>query len=179
LVELLVSMSVLVIALAMAFTCLISILTNTRREQERADAVSQARLALAQIDRQVRSGNVLYDPATEALPMSMRIYTQANGDQRCVQWQITGQRLRTRSWTPDQVSVSAWRTVALYVVNDSTQPPFRLQGGGTAFASRLLDVRLFTRVSAAGGPAVELRSSLSGRNTVYGYDASVCSPVPA
>jgi hypothetical protein len=44
----------------------------------------------------------------------------------------------------------------------------------------LVDVTLYTRASTApASERVMVSSSLSGRNTIYGYDAGVCTPVPA
>lgn len=182
LVEILISMTIFSLALAMVYTVLITVQKQTKDQTSRADSVGNARLALAQIDRQVRSGNVLYNPATESLPLSMRVYTQANGDQRCVQWQVYNGKLRTRSWSPTWQTdglISEWGIVAHDVVNTAAAPPFALQGGATAYGSRLVDITLQVKSPTAGGKPVNVTSSLSGRNTAYGYDPGVCSPVPA
>lgn len=181
LVELLISMMIFSLALAMVYTVLITVQKQTVDQNARADAVGNARLALQQIDRQVRSGNVLYNPATEALPLSMRVYTQANGEQRCVQWQVFDGKLRSRSWSNTWTTdglVSDWAVVAHQVVNTASTPPFALQGGSTAYGSRLIDVTLQIKAPTAGGRPINVTSSLSGRNTAYGYDPGVCSPVP-
>lgn len=181
LVELLISMGIFGLALAMTYTVLLSVQAQTRDTTSRADSVGNARIALQQIDRQVRSGNVLYNPASESLPLSMRIYTQANGDQRCVQWQVTGGKLRTRSWSPTWQTdglVSTWAVVAHDVVNTASTPPFALQGGSTAYGSRLVDISLLVKSPTSKGKPVDVTSSLSGRNTAYGYDPGVCSPIP-
>src|SRR3954451_2756931 len=98
LTETLVAMLVFAIAIAMVTTALIKVQKYTADVQGSADANFQLRQSVAVIDRQVRSGNVLYSPANETSPSSctasgtsagtcMRVYTQANGSQRCVQWQ--------------------------------------------------------------------------------------------
>lgn len=182
LVELLISMTIFSLAIAMVYSVLITVQNQTKDQTSRADSVGNARLALAQIDRQVRSGNVLYNPATETLPLSMRIYTQANGDQRCVQWQVSGGKLRYRSWSPTWTTdgqVSDWTIVARDVVNTTAAPPFALQGGSTAYGSRLVDITLLVKSPTARGKPINVTSSLSGRNTAYGYDPGVCSPSPA
>lgn len=182
LVEILISMTIFSLALAMVYSVLITVQRQTKDQTSRADSVGNARLALQQIDRQVRSGNVLYNPATETLPLSMRVYTQANGDQRCVQWQVYNGKLRSRSWSPTWTTdgqVSAWTVVAHDVVNTAATPPFALQGGSTAYGSRLADVTLLVKSPTAGGKPVNVTSSLSGRNTAYGYDPGVCNPAPA
>lgn len=182
LVEILISMTIFSLALAMVYSVLITVQKQTKDQTSRADSVGNARLALAQIDRQVRSGNVLYNPATEVLPLSMRVYTQANGAQRCVQWQVYGGKLRSRSWSPTWQTdgqVSGWEIVAHDVVNTSATPPFALQGGSTAYGSRLIDIALLVKSPTAGGKNINVTSSLSGRNTAYGYDPGVCTPAPA
>lgn len=182
LVELLISMTIFSLALAMVYSVLITVQRQTNDQTSRADSVGNARLALQQIDRQVRSGNVLYNPASETLPLSMRVYTQANGDQRCVQWQVFNGKLRSRSWSPTWTTdgqVSAWAVVAHDVVNTTATPPFALQGGSTAYGSRLADVTLLVKSPTGGGKPVNVTSSLSGRNTAYGYDPGVCNPAPA
>ncbi|MBA3232354.1 MAG: prepilin-type N-terminal cleavage/methylation domain-containing protein [Propionibacteriales bacterium] len=182
LVELLISMSIFSLVLAITYAVLITVQRQTRDATGRADAVGDARLSLEHIDRQVRSGNVLYDPASETLPLSMRVYTQANGSQRCVQWQVYNGVLRTRSWSPTWQTdgeVSEWAVAARNVVNTSATPPFTLQGGSTAYGSRLIDVTLRVKAPNTGGSAIDVTSSLSGRNTAYGYDPGICSPMPA
>ena len=182
LVELIISMTIFSLALAMVYGVLITVQRQTKDATSRADSVGNARLALQQIDRQVRSGNVLYNPASETLPLSMRVYTQANGDQRCVQWQVWNGKLRTRSWSTTWQTdglVSDWGVVARDVVNTTATPPFALQGGTTAYGSRLVDITLQVKSPTAGGRPINVTSSLSGRNTAYGYDPGVCSPVPA
>jgi prepilin-type N-terminal cleavage/methylation domain-containing protein len=206
LIELLVSMIVFGISIGMVYAAAIAIEGRTSKVEASAEAVSQVRQALAQMDRQVRSGNVLYAPGNEAsgadatagctTPTSpenlnkgtcMRVYTQANGAERCVQWRLRPDTttpgralLESRSWQP------AWQTLGAGSVSDwdsvarglSAAPdPFTLQGGGTAYGARLLDVRLEAVDPRRGDPVV-LTSSLSGRNTNYGYDAGQCTPVP-
>jgi hypothetical protein len=54
--------------------------------------------------------------------------------------------------------------------------PFTLQGGA-AYNARLLDVRLEAYDTRRKAGDV-IQSSLSGRNTTYGYDSAQCTPVP-
>jgi Tfp pilus assembly protein PilW len=69
LVELVVAMSILGVVL-LVFT---SVLASVQRGVVRQDTLSQtldsARLAIQQLDRELRSGNVLYDPALENAPV--------------------------------------------------------------------------------------------------------------
>ncbi|MGN6243392.1 MAG: PulJ/GspJ family protein [Motilibacteraceae bacterium] len=199
LIEMMVAMVVLSLALAMITTALIRSQTLTRDLEATADSASEVRIALAQIDRQVRSGNVLYSPANEPAQLAsctasgsnagscMRVYTQANGEERCVQWQVLTDPdhagtnlLRSRAWSPDWQTdgkVTDWGIVARGL-NPSAGAPFTLQGATTAYSRRLLDVK-FEALDTRRGKSTVIESSLSGRNTNYGYDPGQCSPEPA
>lgn len=197
LVELLVTMIVFSIAIVMVYSALLLVQEKVQDVETASEVTSQARHALAQIDRQVRSGNVLLSPADEPAQLPsctssasnsgtcMRVYTQANGTQRCVQWQLLADpaapgtaHLRSRSWQTDwQVTgvVSGWSTVARGL--DLIDAPFVLEGASTPYNRRLLNVRLEATDVRRGDPVI-LTSSLSGRNTNYGYDTGLCDPVP-
>lgn len=198
LVELLVTTVVLGLAMAVVTSAVIGIQTYTRDVQGSSDASFQVRQAAAQIDRQVRSGNVLYSPANETEPGTctpdgafagtcMRVYTQANGAERCVQWQVLPdpdsvgtQLLRSRSWAPTWQTdndFTGWATQARGLTLSPGRAPFTLEGAVTASSSRFLSVH-FEAVDPRRDAPVVITSSVSGRNTNYGYDGGLCSPAP-
>jgi prepilin-type N-terminal cleavage/methylation domain-containing protein len=208
LIELVVVMAIFGLLMTITYSILTSVQQQTTDTIAVSDDVGQARLALQQIDRQVRSGNVLYSPANEAsgqpngtvgcygftvAPSTvgnagncMRVYTQANGDNRCVQWRVSGGVLATRSWSPtDPDQVTPWRTVARNIVNTddvnsaANPPAFLLQGATSSYGTRLVDIVFQVKNTDQNGPPVTVQTALSGRNTQYGYDPSVCTPVPA
>src|SRR5947207_2383070 len=99
-VELLVSMVVVAVVLTLVLVLLVGMEKIYNKESDRTLTNNQARLAVEELDREIRSGNVLYDPSLESDPshdvypgMSLRIYTQSNANSRpgfrCVQWRIT------------------------------------------------------------------------------------------
>lgn len=200
LVELLTAMLVFSLAMAVVFPAVILVQRKVNDLEVTSTSVGSLRVALQTIDRQARSGNVLYSPAAETVPgdcvgditlnagTCMRIFTQSNGQRQCVQWQVLDvgdgtADLRTRSWEQGAPALAtAWSSIARGLeVPEATDPaslPFRLQGAGTAYDSRLLDVRLVALDERRGTPNV-IQGSLSGRNTNYGYDPGVCEPVPA
>jgi prepilin-type N-terminal cleavage/methylation domain-containing protein len=210
LTELLVAMAIFSGAVALAFSAVITIVRMSTEAQRTADASAELRIAIAQIDRQVRSGNVLFSPANETTDgceavgqfagTCMRIYTQSNGEQRCVQWQVLedttpGARegthvLRTRSWDPDWISgtseVTPWSVVArdLHYEPGETDAPFTLSAAldvgtpVTAYGERMLVLHLESVDTRTGKP-VAIDSSITGRNTSYGYSGGQCSPVPS
>lgn len=205
-VELLVSMTVFAMAMALAFSAVIIVMQQSNEAQQSADAESELRIALAQIDRQVRSGNVLFSPAEEVSYIAsctavgsyagtcMRIYTQSNGDQKCVQWQLledSGEPgtylLRSRSWDPAWAtgggSYSDWGIIARGLNYEAgvTEAPFTLSGAFsntvTPYGDRMLVVHLESIDTRRDHP-IAIESSITGRNTSYGYNAGQCTPVP-
>jgi len=179
-------MSIFSAILVMVFSILITVQRQTHDNLGRAEQVAQARLGLSQIDRQVRSGNVVIDPATAGeLPRSMRVYTQTDGVRRCVQWQVVDEVLRYRSWdrgwdTVAGATVDSWRVVARDLISDGSAPTTFLKetasGGSQAQSVR---ITLWLQAEEADGRPVEVATVLSGRNTIYGYPTDVCSPVPS
>lgn len=198
LVELLITMVIFGLAMGLVANAVTKVETYARDAQGSADANAELRLALADIDKQVRSGNVLYSPANETSPSSctasgtdsgtcMRVYTQANGTERCVQWQVLTDPanpsvtlLRSRSWATSwqtDGNYTDWVVKARNLVGSPSTAPFSLQGAATSSSSRYLQVRFEAKDPRRAGSAV-LTSALAGRNTNYGYDAGLCSPAP-
>jgi prepilin-type N-terminal cleavage/methylation domain-containing protein len=183
LVELLVVMAITSGLMGIVFMVLNTVQLQTRDNLGRVDQVQQAKLGLAQIDRQVRSGNVVVDPDQAGeLPRSLRVFTQTDGVRKCVQWQVHQDGLRFRSWDPGWNTglgaVEPWRVVARHVRTDAPAKNFeKVTDNGGSQAQSVL-VRLWLQAKEAGGKPVEVTTVLSGRNTVYGYPADVCSPVP-
>jgi prepilin-type N-terminal cleavage/methylation domain-containing protein len=199
LIETLVAMIVFAIAIAMVTTAMIKVQKYTANVQGSADANFELRQAVAIIDRQVRSGNVLYSPANETTPSTctasgtsagtcMRVYTQANGAQRCVQWQVIAdparpgtQKLRSRSWSPDWQTDGAytgWETDARNLIAAPSTAPFTLQGAVNAYSQRYLVIRFEAKDPRRGNAPAVITDALAGRNTNYGYDSGLCSPAP-
>ena len=198
LIELLISMAVILIVLTMVMVVLIGMEKIYAKEDDRTQTNNQARLAVEQLDREIRSGNVLYDPASESDPandvypgMSLRIYTQSNANSRpgfrCVQWLITsGGLLQTRNWWTDWRSdpgslVSSWRTVADHVVNRSDSPQvtaFTLDMSDPSYGSRLVKIAIVVNQNPKSGQDVRITSSVEGRNTTFGYPNNACADIP-
>ena len=209
LVELIVSMSIFGGLLAIVFSVLVTLSLQTKDNLARTRAVDQTQIGLMQIDRQVRSGNVIADPANEGLALSgvepyyaLRVYTQTDGVYQCVQWRVrypSGSSfgvLEYRSWKPTWQAtggVEAWTAVARNIVrpptttvvasDPSTWPPFFVQAADAETSSSAQTIRVTLRVKdpaqrASSAPAT-VSSTLTGRNTIFGYPADTCTPVPA
>ena len=187
-IELVITMTMLLLVLATLLGVLDSVNRGVARQQDRSISNDQARLAVEQLDREIRSGNVLYDPDDEVLGnYSLRIYTQANATTRtpsfqCVQWLIEDQKLIRRAWPPGEPeSVGPWRTIAENVVNVlEGQPAFALDPDEDK-GGRTVDIVLLIN-STPDDPTnrtVRIETSLTGRNTSFGFPEDVCDPVPA
>ena len=208
LIELMVSMTIFIGLLVIVFSILITVSEQTKDNLARSRALDDVRVGLMQIDRQVRSGNVISDPGSETIAgsgvppyYSLRVYTQTDGVFQCVQWRVTFPagsefgNLEYRSWRPSWQStggVEPWRVTAHNVVKPSaaivdprdpeTWPPFYVDPA-SASGSDAQTIRVTLRVKdpdqrASSKPA-SLTSVLTGRNTVYGYPADKCGTVPA
>jgi prepilin-type N-terminal cleavage/methylation domain-containing protein len=182
-----------------------SVLASVQRSVAREDTLSQtldsARLALQELDKEMRSGNVLYDPALEKsiatggigtctgcqAGYTLRVYTQTNADTRgtyrCVLWKIDdSQQLLTRWWPPaDPSGASAWRVVATGIVNRTLNTVAYSLDSDVLKGGRTLNVVYAVNASYATRPTqtVTVQASLTGRNTSYGYPANVCQTAPS
>lgn len=199
LVELMVSVALMAVVATIFTTMLLSIQTGVMRQQARSEINDQARMALEQLDREIRSGNVLYDPEFEPNAVlagkdfdpyfSVRVYTQANAPtrqgtfgsdgQQCVQWVIDDHQLFRRAWNVGaSASLGGWRLVAEGVVNREPTvavPAFSLP----ADDSNVLDITLMlnSRFGSADAPrTVRMDTSVAIRNAGTG---DPCSPIPA
>ena len=193
LVEVLVATAILGVVMLVFTSTLGSMQQAVVAEDVRTRLNDQARLALADLDRQVRSGNLLYDPDDEvgtvepfdvtAAGYMFRVYTQTKfrdtDEPRCALWLVDDQqRLLYRYWPvqePDDAS--DWRVVAEHIVNRETgDPAFVLDSSGrTITASFLANVDIEHDASATQ----EFSESLTGRNTSFGYPNNVCADLPS
>jgi type II secretory pathway pseudopilin PulG len=204
LLEVTVVMSILSVVILVFTTVLASVQTAVNRQDSLSQTLDQARLSVEQLDRELRSGNVLYDPALENAPAgtpgrilscsgclpgyTLRVYTQTNADTRgtyrCVLWKVSNQQLMTRWWPPQEPSnASGWRVVATGIVNSSLTPTVTafsldsdpLKGGRTLNVLYAVNSDLTHRASQT----VKIQAALTGRNTSYGYPANICQVTPS
>jgi type II secretory pathway component PulJ len=190
-----ITVTILGVVLAIISAALASAQNQVQRTTARSEGNDQVRLALYQLDTEIRSGNVFYDPSQLNDPtngiypnMSLVIYTEAQANtlspgQRCVQWRISNQELDTRWWAPYWTTgdpVSAWQTVATNVVNETVSPQvdaFTLDPT-PSYGNRLLDVDILTQPPNTFAHPSETKASITGRDTQYGYPESVCQTIP-
>lgn len=207
LTELLIAMTIFSILMALIFSLFITMINQAEDNLARTRSVEQARLGLSQIDRQIRSGNVILDPALDGMTeagvpsnYSLRVFTQENGEQKCVQWRVIFHDatskygdLEYREWDAGAPSTaSTWFNVANNVVapevtavdsaDPTSWPPFWLDTS-LPTGSKAQNIRVTLRMGDPGeregaNPAV-VSSVITGRNTVFGYSPDYCSSIPA
>ncbi len=204
LVELLVSMTIFSILMALILSLMITMMYQAKDNLGRQRAVEQGRLGLSQIDRQIRSGNLILDPlldgeAESGVPQnySLRIYTQEGGDDKCVQWRVKFPvdsefgALEYREWEPvDTSTVTPWSRVAsnllapsaTFAAADSQSwPPFWVDTtlpAGTDAQNVRITLRMSDPDARTDSKPQVLTSVITGRNTVYGYPSLICNVVP-
>ena len=194
-IEMSIGMLILGLVVSAFMGALFSVQRSFGRQSDRSQSNDQVRLAVEQIDREVRSGNLLYDPHLENDPpngiypnMALRIYTQTNArtrdpGNRCVQWRILDGELQSRSWTITwriDGLVTPWRVIADHVVNQTDVPQvpaFALDPESTK-GSRTLIVTILVNEKAGSGEDVRIQASVTGRNTEYGYPSDICIDIP-
>ncbi|MDP9326876.1 MAG: type II secretion system GspH family protein [Actinomycetota bacterium] len=195
--ELLVAMSILSIVMVIFGSVLASVQGAVVRQDSLSRTLDSARLGLQQLDHEMRSGNVLYDPALEngsgagavtsctgCLPgYTLRVYTQTNSLFKCVLWKIdANQNLLTREWPPlDTDSARPWRVVATGIINRTLGEAAWTLDSDSLKGGRTLNVVYAVNNDLIHLPAqtVRVQSSLTGRNTSYGYPANVCQTTPS
>jgi hypothetical protein len=196
-VEMMVALGLLSVVLVIFFSLLVSIQNGLSTQASRSLSNDQGRLAVQELDREIRSGNVLYDPSSEndathfIFPgMALRIYTQANAPtretgglpgERCVQWRIKystatrAYQLQRREWTTGATTSSQWLVVATSVMNRAVSP--QKAAFSVDPSKRIVNIALLANNNAQHGNTVEIDTTVEGRNTVYG-GGDPCSPIP-
>ncbi len=205
LVELLISMTIFSVLMAIILSLMITMMYQAKDNLGRQRAVEQGRLGLSQIDRQIRSGNLILDPIHDGAAVSgvdpnysLRIYTQEGGNNTCVQWRVKfpdptseyGQ-LEYREWDPvDTTTVTPWSRVASNVVaptatlsatDPQSWPPFWVDTTlptGTDAQNIRITLRMKDPDAREDSKPQVLTSVITGRNTVYGYPSLTCNAVP-
>jgi prepilin-type N-terminal cleavage/methylation domain-containing protein len=203
LIELVVGLAILSVILVVCGTVLAGMQRALNRQTDRSGSNDQARLAVEELDKEIRSGNVLYDPGlagkawsddptNSVYPgMALLIYTQTNAVTRnpgnkCVQWRIINGQLQRRDWATTwsiDGNVSPWRLIADHIVNQPNPPTPPIT---PAFAidtdpnkgGRTVIVNILVNQNAVSGQTVSIKASVSGRNTEYGYPSNVCASIP-
>ena len=173
LIEVVVSSAVLLTVLAIVAAFLTSAHTSVAGQQRRSVANDEARAAMEQLDREVRSAGLVLTLDDQ----SLLVHTLSNAPdagERCVQWTVQSRELRRRAWPighPEQAT--GWLVIANDIANgDLARPTFvltdtphnRVSTGGRAVDTTILVGRDLSDPTSV----VATTQSLTGRNIAAG-----------
>jgi len=172
-VELVITSSMLLTVLALVIPLVVGGFKTVRRQESRVASNDQAYLALTQVERDVRSGNVITVPGAIAgqVGMEVRVFTQARSNPRCVQYRIFENRLERRTRQPGDEAIypwpAYWSTVAEGVTNAARTP---VAPAFTRSSDRqMLTIDLYVNRAEREAASIRVTSTVTGRNTKY-YD---------
>ena len=184
LIELVVTMSLVVAVLGMVLPQLAGVFRSVGGQQTRSQSQDLAQVAVAQIERDLRSGRLLTDPGPVdgVAGMDVILATEAFGAPSCVEYRISGGVFQRRS--RDLGVGVPWPTAFSQIIDRITNgatspaiPAFRRD-----LASATLDVSLVVdrtgTPSGTASAAVRIDTSITGRDAVYddtGTQAAACA----
>ncbi len=181
LVEVMVTLGLLGMVLVIFSSAMVAMFGAVHTAGRRSESNDAVRLAIQELDRQVRSGNVIHAP--EDAGMSLRIYTQTNAptaaeENRCVQWRVLDERLQTRAWPHDNPAASStWRIVAEHVYNQ-VRGHAAFEFDDDQFGQRTVRVSFVVNRDERAGSDSEISASLTGRNVQFGFPLTLCDTIP-
>lgn len=199
LIEVMVAIALMSFVGVIFFSQLSSVQRVTVQQADRSQNNDSALRAIHELERQVRSANVLYNPATETANAAhgivpgytLRLYHQAHADvtaapvpNRCGQWRIFEERLEYREWEPQwsanplSAYITGWQIKAEDIVNLAVSRPAFVLASQAKYGGRLLNVELVTSVNGANGRPTSIKSSIAGRNAGFDFIAGVCDDIP-
>ena len=158
LIELLVSMGIFTIVIAVFMAGVVSMTRSTTHSQEVTDAGNAVRRAFQTMDKQIRYASAINFPGVAPVSgnhyVEFRTESQPNGlAPLCTQWRlnVATKELQSRTWRDPGTTRTAWVTMATNVRNKLTapgsQPPFVLKPAGGNLVRQQLAV---TVVSGRG-----------------------------
>ena len=150
LIELAVSMVVMSIVMVMFLTTLTSAMSSSGRLQRSAEAIDDARLISAQLDRELRSAECISAPAENASGNSLVFRTLANGGLATITYRVSsGQVTRQVDLGAEQIIITN--------VGASTN-------AFTQVVSPLRTIRVRIPIRSANGGTFSLETTIAGRN---------------
>ena len=176
LTELLVSMAIFAVLLALVATATTMMFNSFRRQSGQTDNLDNSRKVISLLDKQVRYANAVNTPATGT---DSNFYVEfrvgnTNQQQTCYQWRynVSGKSLQYRTWQPflttgvGTPTATSWVTVGNGVGKSGTTPVFSITPptGATTPSHEYLTI---TFTSTHGKPSKTTTSqvSLTAQNT--------------
>lgn len=163
---------------------LVTVQNVVNDEQSRSSGNDQARLAVEQLDRELRSATMIYRIDAYTLLAATRSNEPSMG-RRCVQWRVSDGQLERRAWPVGNPSSSTgWRVVAEGVVNREAsvaEPTFELVGPTTVRGAATVEVAILVNedLQRDPGATVGVETVIHGRNVDDGPAATPAPSPPA
>ena len=192
-IELLVSMMIFTVLLAVMMSVIVSMNANVDKTRSIADAAAQGQRAINVLDKQVRYADWINPQASGATDKYVSFEgLTPTGVVACYQWRLhTGGILQQRTWDPATLPTSsvtatnpAWTPVATGVVNTVAAPPFTVTidtlGGSSTQTSLGFQQLAVDLVMQGKGKAVghaETKLVMTARNSNYPPGNSPCAAV--
>lgn len=188
-VEVMTSSALILIALTM-FGAALFISSRTQvRDSEYSTANDSANLAIAMIDRQVRSGYVMPEPPSLGVRVAdaVTVYTLSNGIPECVIWAVASipddplgaQGLYFRSWNafdgerPSDFGEGAGWRLALGSIRSASSDAFIVDhelAGRDVLPRLTMLLHLNASKEGRAGQEIEIRSTFTSRNSPRALD---------
>lgn len=168
LVEMIVSMSVFMVFLAIVMSAIAMLHGSLTTTTNRADATTRARAAIALLDRQLRYATAVNTPVTSSNDVYLEFQGLTTaGAARCYQWRVqtSTKRLQERDWTPGSPSSAVWRSVSTGIANTTAQAPFTFSAATATAQYQSVLVDLYVTVGTVRAQTVRVVSTLQARNT--------------
>ena len=169
LVELVVAMSMLSVVLLIFTSVLASVQRTVVENQRYSEANDAARLALQQLDRELRSGNVINDPrhaadrlSREQQPLDLHAGEPSDARASAVRDLEDHRRPRAPGTTMDRGVIDVgdpWRTVAEHIVNQTTGVDAFKMNSDPLKGERTIDICLQVNpdIVASPGRTIDIR----------------------
>jgi prepilin-type N-terminal cleavage/methylation domain-containing protein len=187
LVELLVAMGIFAVLLTVFGAAVQSFSRATVRTLQTSDQTTESRVIFDLLDKQLRSASAINPPTLIGTSWYVEYENDSLVPSTCTQWVLRTDTdtLATRSWTTKVTPVStpsAWRTMALDVVNTPAQNPFGLVVSTAEIPRQKLTVSL--RYQRSKGPLTVNSSVFTARNSdtatvTNDSTQKVCEDIPA
>ncbi len=195
LVEALVAMVIFTSAMVIMTAVLNAMVNNTRQVNGVSMASDEARRAFQRLDKQVRYADGIGAPnevrladggwyVELSLEPTQRTPGMGRKDQLCRQWRVLSARLESRSWRVNvdtglirDGTLTSWVPVAFGIVNEPSQPPFRLALPDAGRMHQELQVDLRTQRSDRPLGRAQIKATFFARNTKVGTPREVCQQV--
>ena len=153
LVEVMVSMSVFSVLLAIFTTGVLSMFRSADKNMDIAQTVTQANLAFTRLDKQIRYASAVSSPTDPALASGSYVeylISVANVGTCYELWYDPAKHaLRTRNWSAQGVAPNSWTTLATGV---TATKPFTLIQPVKQFTFQRLKLDLTTTAGGGGNP---------------------------